>query len=358
MSTARTTKKARALTAAAVGVGDAPKIAQSSAIRKPAWIYTKAGRWRACHSCASTSKSKVARAPPHIFLATDLDCTLTMDDCTLARHAVEGHGAVDADTARFNRRWLSMREEHDRCVLCYSTGRSLAVFEALVAEQRARTAATFPDGALLLPDVLITSDGTEIHWREDDGTLSRDAGWDAMLRTDWNAERVRRIFEEDPMVAAHGVDLEVWFDRIEEFRVSVVVEGEEGARVSEDSIRGAIEKCHGLVAHVFTCTHTGGAPKSSPQFWLVATSKSGGKGCALDYVRERVGAVAERTLVAGDSGNDVPMFDRAARGGVRGVVVGNAHSELVEFAQQFEGHLFAEQRCAAAITYALDEFDF
>lgn len=352
-------------------MGNSPKAVSSAALGAgaagppgvPAGIHTKAGRRRA--GCVPTHESTRAPAPapppapPHILLATDLDCTLTMDDRTLARQAGPIRGAVDAGTAAFNRRWASMRKERGNCVLCYSTGRSMEVYEALVAEQRARTAEAAPDGSLLLPDVLITSDGTSIHWCGDDGRLARDAAWDAALTARWDAERVRRIFREDPAVAEHGVDLPIWLNRLEDFRVSVVIEGEEGARRAEASVRRGVEACApGIAAHVFTCTHTGGGSAGRPQFWLVATSEAGGKGRALDYVRARVGAAADRVLVAGDSGNDAPMFDSAARGGVRGVVVGNAKAELVDFAGQFEGHIFAEQCCAEAITFALDELNF
>ena len=350
---ATTTLHSLDLVAAEVGVPET--IALTSTQPRPGWVHTKAGRWFAGQAPAW----KKGQAPPHILLATDLDCTLTMDDCMLARHAVEVRDAVDAGTAGFNRRWISMTKKHNNCVLCYSTGRSMKVFEDLILEQRARTDKVLPDSTLLLPDVLITSDGTSIHWLEDNGTLSPDTEWEAMLKTGWDMEQVRQIFMENPEVAKYGVDLQVWFNRLEDFRVSVVLEGYEGTRIAEKSVRRAIETSDAEIeAHVFICTHISGGSQGSTQYWLVATSKTGGKGQALDYVRKRIGADSSRVLVAGDSGNDTPMFDRAARQGVRGVIVGNAKPELVNFAKQFEGHIFAKQYCAEAITFALDTFDF
>lgn len=48
------------------------------------------------------------------------------------------------------------------------------------------------------------------------------------------------------------------------------------------------------------------------------------KGAAISYLASRWQLAREDLLVAGDSGNDLDMFNR----GYRGIVVGNAHSEL------------------------------
>jgi len=342
--------------AAIAGVMIAAMVVRSRALSRPAWVNTRAGRWLAGRGPAYLSDKD---SPPHFLLVTDLDCTLTMDNHTLTKHATEISSVVDAGTAEFNKRWEAMKARRDKnCVLCYSTGRSMDIFEVLVSEQRARTESVFPDGPLLLPDVLITADGTSIHWLEEDGKLAYDVEWESILKTGWNVEQVRQVFMENPEVAKYGVDLQV-INRLEGFRVSAVIEGEEASRIAEESIRRAIDECKSRIdAHVFTCTHTGGGSKEKPQFWLVATSKSGGKGQALDYVRKRISADADNVLVAGDSGNDSPMFDFAARNGVRGVVVGNAKPELFNYAKQFGVHIFAEQYCAQAITYALDKLRF
>ena len=155
-------------------------------------------------------------------------------------------------------------------------------------------------------------------------------------------------------------------------------------------IAALVDKGMELDVHVFYCSHTGGdttATGGVPHFWLVATPAAGGKGNALEFVRRRVGAAASvpacragrrpapflrrrfllardhpppppqagRTLAAGDSGNDAPMF---ALPGVRGVVVGNAKDELRDFAREHSGgsggleegrHIFARGNYAAAI---------
>eukprot|EP00170_Pyropia_yezoensis_P009800 contig_44026_g9838 len=68
--------------------------------------------------------------------------------------------------------------------------------------------------------------------------------------------------------------------------------------------------------------------------YLDVASTAAGKWAAMAYVRRRLGEAgvgtfrADQTLVAGDSGNDVAMF---AGGSERGVVVGNAQAELLDW---------------------------
>ena len=120
------------------------------------------------------------------------------------------------------------------------------------------------------------------------------------------------------MVNKAGVDLEKYFARKEKFRMSVVIDGEDAAKKAVDELQAAIDAHDegSIRAEVFICTHTSGGSHENPQFWLVATPISGGKGNALDYVRRRVGATPSRTLAAGDSGNDAPMFDSEKRDGI------------------------------------------
>ena len=79
--------------------------------------------------------------------------------------------------------------------------------------------------------------------------------------------------------------------------------------------------------------------------------------------RRRVGADPSRTLAAGDSGNDAPMFDSKKRSGIRGIVVGNAKPELVSWAKAHDqnegaGHVFFKKYAAAAIVDALTRLKF
>ncbi|GBO53641.1 sucrose-phosphate phosphatase [Pseudanabaena sp. lw0831] len=53
------------------------------------------------------------------------------------------------------------------------------------------------------------------------------------------------------------------------------------------------------------------------------------KGKAVQYLQNKLGIAANRTLVCGDSGNDISMFQQP----VYGVIVNNAQLELIEWYQ-------------------------
>ena len=190
--------------------------------------------------------------------------------------------------------------------------------------------------------------------------------WELILKSGWEVESVRKIFETDANVARYGVDAKMLLQRKEDFRVSVVIDGQDNATAAMESVTAALKtSASKMNAHVFICTHTGGGSPESPQFWLAATPATGGKGNAMDYLRERLAATAECTLVAGDSGNDAPCFDAQARGGVRGIVVSNAQEELRTFARSHDphsgsekGHVFAQKPVAAAIVEGMDLLGF
>jgi sucrose-6-phosphatase len=54
--------------------------------------------------------------------------------------------------------------------------------------------------------------------------------------------------------------------------------------------------------------------------------QGGNKGAAVQFLRDRWQIEAERSVVCGDSGNDISLFKY---GGERGIIVGNAGAELL-----------------------------
>ena len=80
------------------------------------------------------------------------------------------------------------------------------------------------------------------------------------------------------------------------------------------------------------------------------------KGNAIKYVQTELGIANHKTLVCGDSGNDISMFQQQTFG----VIVNNAQSELIEWykVNADERHYFANSSYANGILEALQEFDF
>eukprot|EP00941_MAST-03F_sp_MAST-3F-sp1_P000634 g634.t1 len=318
----------------------------------------------------NSNEKFISTKESRLLLVTDLDCTLTMDNSTFKKFPDEVSKSADESLATFNRNWLELEKkskESGEYWLCYSTGRNLSLYESLIAQQRKRVIESgVPDAAMMLPDVLVTSDGTAIYWLERDNPariprLVFDKRWEARLQQRWDVEKVREVFRNDPMVKKYGDNSKFWlYDRIEPLRVSCIIVGLENVEKAVASIRDGIHSLppaewdgrKELNVNVFYCTHTGADVKGGePHFWLVAIPHNGGKGGALRYIQSRL--KPKRVLAAGDSGNDSPMF---TIDGVHGVVVGNAKAELRDFVEKQDNstrHVFAKSKFAGAISEAM-----
>lgn len=77
----------------------------------------------------------------------------------------------------------------------------------------------------------------------------------------------------------------------------------------------------------------------------------------MQFLRQKWKFAAEQTVVCGDSGNDIALF---AVGQERGIIVGNAHPELLQWYQQHPAdyRYLAQNRCAAGIMEGLKYFGF
>ena len=84
--------------------------------------------------------------------------------------------------------------------------------------------------------------------------------------------------------------------------------------------------------------------------------KRSNKGNATRYLQKQLQMSGEKTLVCGDSGNDISLFETDSRG----VIVNNAQPELLAWHQE-EGenrHYLAKSGYAAGILEAIAYFGF
>lgn len=81
------------------------------------------------------------------------------------------------------------------------------------------------------------------------------------------------------------------------------------------------------------------------------------KGLAMQFLRQKWGIEAEKTVVCGDSGNDIALF---SVGEERGIVVGNASLELLEWHNTNPDNYryLAKAFCAGGILEGLKHFGF
>lgn len=243
------------------------------------------------------------------LLITDLDNTLVGDALALAKlnHQLESH-----------RRQYGTR-------IVYSTGRSLPLYRELTQTQ-----------TLLEPDILICAVGTEIYQR---GQADPDVAWSEKLSHGWNREQVVAI-------AAHFADLVPQpFEAQCPFKVSYHIPTAAALEVIP-RLESLLRQSQLDIQIIFS----GGID-------LDILPRGANKGMAMTFVRQMLAVDPLDTVACGDSGNDIALFaDRPERG----IVVGNALPELLEWHQQHPNpqRYLATAHCAAGILEGLGHFQF
>lgn len=244
------------------------------------------------------------------LFVTDLDHTLVGDDNALKvlNHKLSQH-----------------RQEYGTKIV-YATGRSRSSYQQLKVEKQ-----------LLDPDALIASVGTEIY--EDDGKDSPDAAWSQKLSEGWDRELA-------VATAAHYADLTPQEDSEQRpFKVSYFLTEEAAVEVLPRLEVQLSER--GLDVKLI---YSGGKD-------LDILPSNGDKGLAVEFLRQKWGVDSTRTVVCGDSGNDVALF---SVGKSRGIIVGNARPELRQwyYANPADYRYLAQASCAGGILEGLHQFGF
>ncbi|KXS30582.1 MAG: Sucrose-phosphate synthase, partial [Candidatus Gallionella acididurans] len=181
------------------------------------------------------------------------------------------------------------------------------------------------------PDVLITGQGTEIHYAPN---LTEDAVWGRHIDHLWNRQAVRNILMEIP-------GLEMQPRRYQSaFKISYYIDP---AVADIQNIRQILLRNEQAVNVIF----------SFGQFLDVLPVRAS-KGLALRWCAEQLGFPLENTLVAGVTGADADML----RGNTLGVVVDNRHlAELSDLAN-IDKIYFSRKPHAAGILEAMNHYNF
>ena len=245
---------------------------------------------------------------PFLFV-TDLDNTLVGDDAALAE---------------LNHQLSQHRQDYGTKIV-YATGRSPELYRQLQAEKQ-----------LISPDALITSVGTEIYL---DGGNTPDSAWAEKLSQGWDREAI-------VAQAAHFADLVPQPNSEQrQFKVSYFLTAAVAAEVIPQ-LEAALKE-QGLDIKLIYSTGQD----------LDILPCDGGKGLAMQFLRQQWGTAPEQTVVCGDSGNDIALF---SVGQERGVIVGNASSELLQWhqANPADYHYLAQAKCSGGILEGLKHFGF
>jgi hypothetical protein len=240
---------------------------------------------------------------------TDLDNTLVGDDEALST---------------LNQHLSQHRDEHGT-LLVYSTGRSPTLYGELRQEKD-----------LLDPDYVVLSVGTLIFQQ---GSEAPDPDWSNYLSEGWDRDEVVAI-------ASHFSDL--IFQPLSEqtdFKVSFYLEG----TIAKEVIPRLESELgdRGLDAQLVYSSDKD----------LDILPRKGNKGAAVAFLQKKLGMVGDRTVVCGDSGNDLSMFQQA---NAKGIIVGNAKPELRNWhlPQTTTDTYLAQRPYAGGILEGLHYFNF
>jgi len=182
------------------------------------------------------------------------------------------------------------------------------------------------------PDVLITSLGTRIHYRQG---LTEDDFWADHIDHNWNRQQVQRALSGLP-----GLKLQPKREQTR-LKLSYFIDPRKAPSLDE------------IVALIRQRELTANVMSSFGQYLDILPSRAS-KGQALRYVSQRLDIPLEHILAAGGSGADEDML----RGNTLAVVVANRHNEELSQLVDQERIYFAGQPYAQGILEAVEHYDF
>jgi len=244
------------------------------------------------------------------LFVSDLDHTLVGDDDALKR---------------LNQKLSQHRQDYGTKIV-YATGRSRISYLDLKTRKQ-----------LLTPDALIASVGAEIY--SDDGKDVPDAAWSDQLAVGWDREIAVAIAGEYADLVPQA------YSEQRPFKVSYLVT--EAAAVEVLPRLKLQLSDRGLDVNLI---YSGGKD-------LDILPHNANKGLAVQFLQQKWGIEKTRTVACGDSGNDIALF---SVGESRGIIVGNAQAELVQWYQEnpADYRYLAGASCAGGILEGLGYFGF
>ena len=174
-----------------------------------------------------------------------------------------------------------------------------------------------------LPDALVTSLGTEIHYGQ---YLTRDTAWDDHIDYLWKPSRVRNLLNDYP-----GLKLQ---EKSEQSRFKISYYYDASLAPGIDEIK------HVLLQHDLTVN----VVFSFGQFLDIVPVRAS-KGLALRWYSEQWDIPLDHILVAGGSGADEDMI----RGNTLAVLVANRHNEELSDLIDLDRVYFTKKPYAAGI---------
>ncbi len=186
----------------------------------------------------------------------------------------------------------------------------------------------FNKNDLFIPDIIISSVGTEMHYT---GGEFLDKGWRTHIAKKWNQDKIKKTIDQLDFLSPQGKETQ------REFKISYFMKPKKDrlAQIHDLLIKN---KYHYNMIY------------SHSRFLDILPLRAS-KGKAIKYISYKWGIPLNNILVCGDSGNDEEML----RGNTLGVVVGN-HTEEVEGLRGKKNIYFSNKNFAAGIIDGLKKY--
>jgi sucrose-phosphate synthase len=210
--------------------------------------------------------------------------------------------------------------------------RKCVVFGIATGRRIDQALAVMEKHGIPIPEVLISSLGTRIHYGRD---LNPDDYWTDHIDHNWNPNRVRRL-----LGGLKGLAPQAKREQ-SSHKVSYYYDEQKAPAVEEIVKLLRQEELTANVIHSFG------------QFLDVIPARAS-KGLALRHAMQQMDIPLEHVLAAGGSGADEDMM----RGNTLAVVVGNRHHEELSALVELDSIYFAGQPHARGILEAIEHYDF
>lgn len=230
---------------------------------------------------------------------------------------------LSGDKAALKRFVDLLQKQGDKFAFGLATGRTLDKVTQFIKRHK-----------LPMPDVLITSVGTEIHYPGKQQRLVEDRNWRKQLDYRWQPQAIKKLMREVPGLKLQPREMQ------RHHKLSYLLNPKTAP--SERKIKQLLRK-NDLHAKVILSETT--------QLDILPIRAS--KGLAMRYLSLRWGIALDRILVVGDSGNDGEMLT----GETLGVVVGN-HSRELDKLKDKPRIYFAEGNYADGVMEGVDYYNF
>jgi sucrose-phosphate synthase len=248
--------------------------------------------------------------------------------CPILRRTISRKQALFAE---LDLSLIGDRESLDRLLRTLRQLRKTVIFGIATGRRLDDALATLRRHGIPQPDVLISGQGTEIHYAPD---LTKDTVWERHINHQWDPRAVREALKDVP-----GLDRQprqFQGDTKISYYIDTTVIGAQDIR----QVLQRAEQAAGVIV-------------SFGQFLDILPMRAS-KGLALRWCAEHLDFPLQNTLVAGVTGSDADML----RGNTLGTVVDNRHQEELSDLANTDNIHFAKASHAAGILEAMAHYGF